>query len=142
VNDGLLLDTHIAVWLDSEDGRLRTETRRLIDDCWLGGGAIYFSAVSAWEIAQLADGKRLQLDMAADAWVARFLRKPGFEGVPLTARAASRSYRLVGFTKRDPGDRLLMATAIELGCRMVTYDEAMIAFAEGFGERYGFGVVF
>jgi PIN domain nuclease of toxin-antitoxin system len=88
------------------------------------------------------NGARLNLDVAADVWVRRFLERPGFEGVALTASAASRSYRLVEFLRRDPGDRMLMATAIELGCRMVTYDEAMIAFAEGFGERYGFGVVF
>jgi PIN domain nuclease of toxin-antitoxin system len=142
VSDALLLDTHIAVWLEIGDVRLRPGTLQLIENCWRAGGKIYFSAVSAWEIAQLVNGARLNLDVAADVWVRRFLERPGFEGVALTASAASRSYRLVEFLRRDPGDRMLMATAIELGCRMVTYDEAMIAFAEGFGERYGFGVVF
>jgi len=34
VTDRLLLDTHIALWLDSGDDALRPPTRALIDDCW------------------------------------------------------------------------------------------------------------
>lgn len=49
----LLLDTHIALWLDSGDARLRPATRRLIHQNWQGGGSIMLSAVSAWEIALL-----------------------------------------------------------------------------------------
>lgn len=36
----LLLDTHVALWLDGGDERLRASTRRLIDSCWQNGGAI------------------------------------------------------------------------------------------------------
>jgi PIN domain nuclease of toxin-antitoxin system len=45
VNDALLLDTHIALWLDSGDDRLRADTRAVIDDCWKGGGNILLSAI-------------------------------------------------------------------------------------------------
>jgi len=30
----LLLGTHVALWLDSDDHRLRPSTRSLIDGCW------------------------------------------------------------------------------------------------------------
>jgi PIN domain nuclease of toxin-antitoxin system len=41
------------------------------------------------------------------------------EAAPLSLRAASRSYRLRHLEHRDPGDRLLIATAIELDCPLV-----------------------
>jgi PIN domain nuclease of toxin-antitoxin system len=63
VTDSLLLDTHITLWLDSGDDRLRSSTRGLIDGCWRSGGTIFLSAVTAWEIALLVDTGRIDLDV-------------------------------------------------------------------------------
>jgi PIN domain nuclease of toxin-antitoxin system len=138
--EGLLLDTHIALWLDSGDKRLRPETRAVVDTCWLRGGVIYLSAVSAWEIALLADLDRIVLDLAPPQWVARFLDRPGIAAAALDWRAASAAYRLDGFGHRDPADRLLVATAIALSCPMVTYDARIAAFAAEHGRLHGFSV--
>ncbi len=48
--------------------------------------------------------------------------RPGVSSVPISWRAAARAYSLPNFERRDPGDRLLIATALELGCPLVTYD--------------------
>ena len=136
----LLLDTHIAVWLNSGDARLRAHTRTRIDEHWRSGDSILLSAVTAWEIAVLVDVGRLDLDVPAEAWVERFLQRPGVEAVPLGHLAASRSYRLENFTYRDPADRLLIATAIEMGCPLVTYDRRITRFADEHGRRYRFAV--
>jgi PIN domain nuclease of toxin-antitoxin system len=56
----------------------------------------------------------------------------------LSRLAASRSYRLHQLERRDPADRLLIATAIELACPLVTYDERILRFATGYGRQYGF----
>jgi PIN domain nuclease of toxin-antitoxin system len=138
VGPSLLIDTHIAIWLGGKLSQLRPRTRTLIDDCWLNGGTIFFSAVSAWEIAKLAGSGRIELDVPADIWVERFLRHPGIVGVELSHRAAARSYQLEMFDQRDPGDRLLIATAIELGCPLVTYDTPIIKFANIAGRQLGF----
>ena len=61
--------------------------------------------------------------------MAEFGRRPGIEAVPLTWQAAARAYALPAFEHRDPADRLLVATAVELGCRFVTYDARLIAYA-------------
>ncbi|MCK6453220.1 MAG: type II toxin-antitoxin system VapC family toxin [Alphaproteobacteria bacterium] len=140
MSDGLLLDTHITLWLDSGDERLRRATRSLIDACWQSGGTIFLSAVTVWEIALLVDTGRIELDVAVEAWVDRFLGRPGIEAAPLGHRAASRSYRLHRFEHRDPADRLLMATAIDLACPLVTYDERIARFARRHGRQYGFAV--
>jgi PIN domain nuclease of toxin-antitoxin system len=140
VTDSLLLDTHIALWLDSGNDRLRPSTRALIDDCWQNGGTIFLSAITAWEIALLVDTGRIDLDIPVDVWVQRFLDRPGIEGAPLTHRAASRTYQLHHLDHRDPADRLLIATAIELACPLVTYDEHITQFGKKRGRQYGFSI--
>jgi PIN domain nuclease of toxin-antitoxin system len=140
VTDRLLLDTHVALWLDSGDDRLRASTRALIDDCWQDGGTILLSAVTAWEIALLVDTGRIDLDIPVEAWINRFLGRPGIEAVPLSHRAACRSYQLHHLEHRDPADRLLIATAIELACPLVTYDERIARFGNKHGRQYQFAV--
>ena len=140
MSSDLLLDTHIVLWLDSGDARLHPPTRASIDECWLQGGTVFLSAVSAWEIAVLVDTGRIDLDVPVDDWVERFLDCHGIKAVPLEFRAAARSYRLHHFDRRDPADRLLIATAIDLGCPLVTYDEPILRFAERHGPQYRFSV--
>lgn len=137
----LLLDTHIALWLDSGDLRLHGATRSLIDECWQKGGTICLSAVSAWEIALLLDTGRIGLDIPLDSWLERFLDRPGIAGVPLSLAAAARSYQLADLEHRDPADRLLIATAIELGCPLVSYDARITRFCRSHGGRYNFAVI-
>jgi PIN domain nuclease of toxin-antitoxin system len=127
-----------VLWLDNGDERLRPSTRALIDDCWNGGGTVFLSAVTAWELALLVDTGRIALDVPVDAWIAQFLETPGTAAAPLVPRAAARSYRLEEFAHRDPADRLLIATAIELDCPLVTYDGRIVRFGDRHGERYGF----
>jgi PIN domain nuclease of toxin-antitoxin system len=141
MTDCLLLDTHIALWLDSGDERLRPATRDLIDRCWLTGGTAFLSAVSVWEIALLVDTARIELDVAVEVWIERFIEQPGIEIAPLGHRAAVRSYQLPGLPHRDPADRLLIATAIELACDFVTYDQTIDRFARRHGRSCGFAVV-
>ena len=140
MTDRLLLDTHIALWLDSGDDRLRASTRALIDGCWQNGGAILLSAITVWEIALLVDTGRIDLDVPVAAWIERFLDCPGIEAVPLGHQAASRSYQLHHLEQRDPADRLLIATAIELACPLVTYDERIVRFGNKHGRQYRFAV--
>lgn len=138
MKSGLLLDTHIVLWLDSGSDRLRHSTRERIDGCWQDGGTVYLSAVSAWEIALLVDMKRIALDLPADEWVERFVGRRGVEAVALDHRAAARAYQLTRFAPRDPADRLLIATAIGIGCPLVTYDSRIAAFAKRRGRRHAF----
>jgi PIN domain nuclease of toxin-antitoxin system len=140
LTENLLLDTHIALWLDNGDERLRGSTVRLIEECWRNDGKILMSAVTAREIAQLASSGRIGLDLPAAEWIERFVDDPGIEAVPLTDHAATGAYRLHDLGHHDPADRLLIATAIELGCPLVTYDARIVRFGENHGRQYGFSI--
>jgi PIN domain nuclease of toxin-antitoxin system len=39
---------------------------------------------------------------------------------------------------RDPPDRILITTAVELACRLATYDERTLRFVADYGRQYGF----
>jgi PIN domain nuclease of toxin-antitoxin system len=140
VTNAILLDTHIALWLDSGSDRLRPSTRDLIDGCWSDGGTILISAVTAWEIALLVDTGRINLDRSVEGWLDRFIGRPGVEAVPLSLQAAARAYRLHHLEHRDPADRLLIATAIELSCPLITYDERIVRFGDRHGSQHQFAV--
>jgi PIN domain nuclease of toxin-antitoxin system len=88
----------------------------------------------------LVDAGRIDLDIPVEAWIERFLGRPGVEATPLSHRAACRSYQLHHLEHRDPADRLLIATAIELACRLVTYDERIARFGQNHGRQYRFAV--
>ena len=60
--------------------------------------------------------------------------------MPLILYAASRSYQLRHLEQRDPADRLLIATAIELACPLVTYDERVARFSKKHGRQYRFAI--
>jgi PIN domain nuclease of toxin-antitoxin system len=140
VSEWLLLDTHIALWLDAGSSRLHRETRALVDKHWRDGGTVLLSAVSAWEIALLVDAGHITLDLPVDAWVERFVDRAGIAAAPLGLGAASRAYQLHHLEHRDPADRLLIATAIERGCPLVTYDDRITRFGERHGGQYRFTV--
>lgn len=86
----LLLDTHSVLWLDAGDAALRPATRLMLEAHWRAGKALCVSAVTAWEIALLADVGRIELDLPPEAWLARFTTRPGIEAVALSTSAATR----------------------------------------------------
>lgn len=138
---GLLLDTHIALWLAAGDPRLRPRTRIAIEEAWRGGHALYLSPVTVWEAATLARKGRIHLGVGIDVWVARFLALPNARELAITAEIAALAFALPGLEHHDPGDRLLIGSAAHLGCPLVTYDRVITAFAETHGPAHGFTVM-
>ena len=136
----LLLDTHIALWLNSGETRLGEATRQTIEAAWKTGGRIFLSAVSVWEIAMLVDKRLIELDLPVIEWVKRFLDRPGLEALPLDHMAVARAYDLHHLEHRDLADRMLIATAIGLGCPLVTHDDRIRRFARTRGRQYRFAI--
>ena len=102
--------------------------------------ALLVSATAAWDIALLSDLRRIKLDLPAADWIERFLGRPGIEEVPLSWRAACGAYGLKDLEHRDPADRMLIATAIELKCPLVSYDKRITEFALAFRAQYRFSL--
>ena len=114
--NGFLLDTHVWLWHLTTSARLPKSLRTLIDRgaerCWL-------SPISVWELGFLVERGRIQLDAPLRAWVG-----DAFAQLPLREAAMTRDVALraheIDLAARDPGDRILAATALEYDLRLLT----------------------
>jgi PIN domain nuclease of toxin-antitoxin system len=115
----ILLDTHAWIWWAASSPRLSRKAARAIQ----ADKTLYVSAISCWEVAMLVAKKRLVLDRDVEIWLDQALKLPGLEMVPLSMRICVRSTRLDKEFAGDPVDCLLIATALEYGCPLISKDE-------------------
>jgi PIN domain nuclease of toxin-antitoxin system len=87
------------------------------------------SVISAWEVGMLEARGRLRFDIPCEEWVEHAFGLPGLSLMPLTPSICVRSSRLPGAFHGDPADRLIVATARELGAVLLTRDEPILQYA-------------
>ena len=121
----IALDTHAWLWWASDQDRIPSRARRMIQNTTQAGDPIYISSISTWEVAMLVARGRLELTLEVTAWIAQAEAVPSFEFVPVDNRIALRAVGLPGFPHRDPADRLIVATALGLGATLVTGDQRL-----------------
>lgn len=121
----LLLDTHIFLWIVTNDPRLSARARRLIS----AADERFVSSASIWEAAIKAGLGKLDID------VGKLVRSIGASGIrELPVRAVrGAAVRDLPHHHRDPFDRLLVAQARHEPLQLVTAD-ALLA-------RYGLSLV-
>lgn len=122
-----LLDTHAILWLDAGFPMTR-ESLDAIEAARPEGG-ILVSPVSAWEIGTLVRKGRIALDVDAVSFVHRFLGQAGVRQIPLTVDAAAGSSFLPEPFHGDPADRMLVASARQLGVPLITRDRKILEYA-------------
>ena len=120
----LLLDTHAALWWQSEDARLGREARRAIATADM----VWVSSASGWEAAIKVVNGRLRLREPFGV----MMLADDFTELPVTLKHAEEFERLPRH-HRDPFDRLLVAQARVEGATIVTHDRAF--------EPYGTQVI-
>jgi len=116
----LLLDTHVFIWVVTDDRRLKAPARALL----AGADEIWVSSVSIWEIAIKTQLGKLTGD-AGD--FAEHIERTGFRELPVSARHAARVAQLPMY-HGDPFDRLLLAQAVVEPLRLITADAALAAY--------------
>ncbi|MBI2902132.1 MAG: type II toxin-antitoxin system VapC family toxin [Candidatus Methylomirabilis oxyfera] len=120
----ILLDTHAWVWWATSSPNLSKNAVKAIR----AAQTLHVSAISCWEVATLAAKGRLVFDRDVEVWLDLALRFPGVELVPLSPRIAVRSSRLEKGFLGDPADRIIVATALEHGCAIVSKDERIRSY--------------
>ena len=124
----IVLDTHAWVWWVSNPEMLSDTARQAIDDA-VRRRELFISTISAWEVAMLVEKDRLSLSLDVRDWISRSEALPFVTFVPLSTAIAVESVRLPGFPHADPADRIIVATALSFGARLVTKDEKLLNFA-------------
>jgi PIN domain nuclease of toxin-antitoxin system len=125
----LLLDTHAAIWI-AEDQPIASVAVEAIDAAYRAASTIFVSAITAWEIGMLVSRNRLSLVARPERWFQRLLAVPGVRMADLSPDILMASSFLPGTPPRDPADRIILATARDLGATLITRDRLMLKYGE------------
>ncbi len=121
----ILLDSHALLWALHDPGRMRPEAVERIRD---PGRAVFYSAVSVWELELKAAKGKLTLP---GEWLDA-VRETGFLEIPVTGSSARASARLP-WHHQDPFDRVLVVQAREQDLELATRDTML--------KRYGIRIL-
>jgi len=118
----LLLDTHIWIWSVATPQRLGRRAAAAIQKAT---NELWLSPISLWELAMLVDKRRISLDEATDAWIARALANMPCREAPITNEVVLEIGRL-RFSHRDPADHFIAASARVFDLTLVTADPRLL----------------
>lgn len=114
---GLLLDTHVVLWLLDDNPRLGQRARQRIT----AGEVVFVSAASTWEVSIKAAVGKLTLPTDLDDAIDR----SGLRDLPVTRRHTL-ACDITALPHRDPFDAILVAQATVERLTILTADEKLL----------------
>jgi PIN domain nuclease of toxin-antitoxin system len=123
----LLLDTCTLIFL-TEKSRIAAAAIDAMRAANEEGGTTYISPISAWEIGMLTAKGRLQLLIRPERWFANLFDVPNVRPAEMSPDLLIASSYLPGKPPNDPTDRIIAATARELGATLITRDRALLSY--------------
>lgn len=127
--NSVLLDTHVLVWHMEGSKKIGKLAQAAIEEAAESDAALV-SAITPWEIALLVSKGRLKLGADVMDWLRDALANPGLHIAPLEPEIAVASTRLPFDIHADPADRILVATARQLGATLVTADQTLLELSK------------
>ena len=116
----ILLDTHVLIWMASDPKRLSKKARAAIRDARQKTG-VAVATITLWELAWLAENGRIQVVGSVESFVRDTVARVILQ--PITPEIAALAVQLPAGFPKDPADRLITATAMVGGAKLVTADE-------------------
>lgn len=121
----LLLDTHALYWwVNRTPGKLNQQQIDLIETA----ESLSVSAMTCWEMAWLVKHGRIDLKLPISDWLNQ-VEEDGTSIIPVTRPIAERAASLPEHHK-DPVDRIIIATTIELKAQLLSVDERFRDYQE------------
>lgn len=115
----VLIDTHVLAWSLIAPARLPQEAKSLL----VSGAMVYVPPCSLHEITtKVRNGKWDAMAPYTDR-LDGLCMSQGFHIAPYTAKMAMRSGSM-DWAHRDPFDRMIAATALEMACPLISTDAA------------------
>ena len=118
----ILLDTHVAIWVTTEDPSLGRQCRTLLERM-RHTDRLAVSAISFWEMAMLIGKGRLSA-LTSPAQHRTKMGAYDIGEIPVTGDIAILAAELN--LHGDPADRIIAATAIAHEATLVTADRALL----------------
>jgi PIN domain nuclease of toxin-antitoxin system len=112
-------DTHALIWYATGlHRRLGRAAKRFFDRADSGRAAIYVPTIVLVEIAELTSAGRIELPGSFQAWERALFGSGKYLPASLTREVVRLSAEFAAIPER--GDRLIAATAMHLGCQLIT----------------------
>jgi len=121
----LLLDTCAVLFIAQQPERLSSVARALVVD---PQHVVFTSVVTLGELACLSERKRIALPGHWKTWFRGAVERNGWNLLPLTAAIMEEAYCLPEDLRRDPVDRILIATARLEDMTIVTTDRLILDY--------------
>lgn len=126
----LLLDTCTLWWLSNEKEQVHLSPEAIVllkdfsDD-------LFVSAISAFELGmKMTKGKlSTKIKLTPEEWFREALQTHGIIQVPINFQIAAQSTQLPPI-HRDPGDRMIIATAQEYNMKILTPDKLISQYPQ------------
>lgn len=115
----VLLDSHALHWWSAEPERLSKTAGRAVEQA----DELAVAAITWFELAWLAEHERILLTIPMRSWLGQLAQYVRTVGV--TTAVAATAVSLPSSFPGDPADRLIYATAVEHGWRLVTKDRRL-----------------
>ena len=115
----VLLDSHVVHWWSAEPDRLSSGATQAVSDA----DEIAVASISWFELAWLAKHERIVVTIPVGSWLDDLVRQVRTVGI--SPRIADTAVSLPSSFPDDPADRLIYATALENGWRLVTKDQRL-----------------
>jgi PIN domain nuclease of toxin-antitoxin system len=115
----VLLDTHVVHWWSAEPKRVSATARKALEEA----DDLVIAAISWYELGWLARHERIAVNVPIRSWLQGLAAQLRTIGV--TPAIAETAVSFPSSFPGDPADRLIYATAIEHGLKLVTKDRAI-----------------
>ena len=116
----ILVDTHVVVWLAFDQARISRPAKAAIDDARKNADGLAICDITLLELATLAVKGRIRLNISLETFLQEVESR--FVVLPLNGRVCARATLFPAAHPKDPADRLIGATALVEGLRLVTAD--------------------
>lgn len=115
----LLVDTHVLHWWSAEPERLSAAALDALDDA----EELAVAAITWYELGWLARRGRISVSLPIGTWLGHLASS--VRTAALSPAVAATAVELPHTFPGDPADRLIYATAVEYGWRLVTKDDRL-----------------
>jgi PIN domain nuclease of toxin-antitoxin system len=115
----VLLDSHVVHWWSAEPDRISSAAGEAID----GADELAVADISWFELAWLARHERIVVSIPVASWLQHLAAQ--VRTIAVTPAIATTAVNLPSSFPVDPADRLIYATAVEHGWRLITKDQRL-----------------
>ena len=119
----ILLDTHVVIWLADDETRISKKAEAAIVQARQAGDGLAISAATLLELAMLYSKGRIRLKISLESFMVNVESR--FIVLPITGRICVQAFDLPTNYPKDPADRIIGATALVEGLRVITADRAI-----------------